>query len=69
MGRDARFGVVFLAQPVISLIWYNDSRFFGVDGCEGEVLAQVRDSVYSPARSNVRQGFLREHFGNSLEQC
>ena len=38
MCRDSRFWVVFLAEPLISLIRDEDTRLFGLDGCEGKVL-------------------------------
>ena len=60
MGGDSRLGVVFLAEPVISLVWYDNSRFFRVDGREGEVLQSL--VLFCKAGILVlTAGFPREH--------
>ena len=41
VGRNARLGLVLLAEPVISLVRDNDTSFFGLNGSIWEVLAGV----------------------------
>jgi hypothetical protein len=41
MSRNSGLGLVFFAQPVKSVIGYEDTRFFGINGGEGEILRQL----------------------------
>jgi hypothetical protein len=45
MSRDSGFGLVLFAKPVVSVIGYQYSRFFGVNGSEGEVLSLVSTGI------------------------
>jgi hypothetical protein len=67
MGRDSGLGLVFFAKPIESVIGYEDTRFFGVNGGEGEVLRQVskdRGEVSIGTHGRISKGAL----GNSLKE-
>jgi hypothetical protein len=67
MGRDFRFRLIFFAKPVESLVWYNDSGLFRVNGGEGEVLSLLAVSGRSRVSSYGR--ISKVTFGDSLEEC
>jgi hypothetical protein len=67
MGRDFRFRLIFFAKPVESLVWYNDSGLFRVNGGEGEVLSLLAVSGRSRVTSYGR--ISKVTFGDSLEEC
>lgn len=45
MCGDSGLRVVLLAEPVESLIRHKDTRLFGFDGCVGEVLPRISDTL------------------------
>ena len=62
-----RLGLVLFAKPVESVIGYKDTRFFRVNGCEGEVLRQVskdHEGAGIGTHGRVSEGAL----GNSLKE-
>lgn len=67
MCGDSRFWVVFFAEPVVSVIGDDNSRFFWVDGSKGKVLLLVRTSgaivVYL-----THGGVTKTAFRDSLEE-
>jgi hypothetical protein len=67
MGRNSGLGLVFFAKPVISLIRYEDTRFFRINGGEGEVLSLLAVSGRSRVSSYGR--ISKVTFGDSLEEC
>jgi len=67
MSRNSGLGLVFFAQPVKSVIGYEDTRFFGINGREGEILKQVskdREKVSIGTHGRISKGAL----GNSLKE-
>jgi hypothetical protein len=59
--------LVLFAEPVKSVIGYEDTRFFGINGCEGEILRQVskyRKKVNIGTHGRISKGAL----GNSLKE-
>lgn len=69
VGWHARFGVVFLAEPVVSLIGHNDASLLGVDGGIWEVLPSISKSNVSGGRCGQTYGGVSERaLGDSLEE-
>ena len=70
VGRDARLGVVLLAQPVEALIGDDDASLLGVDGGIGEVLREggmdVLVSRYYRHRHRRRRRSLMEEEGGEV---
>jgi len=67
MGRNSRLGLVFFAKPVKSVIGYEDTRFFGINGGEGKILRQVskdREEVNIGTHGRISKGAL----GNGLKE-
>lgn len=67
MCGDSRFWVVFFAEPVVSVIWDDNSRFFGIDGSEREILSMVRASSVI-VKGLTYGGVTKTTFGDSLEE-
>lgn len=78
MCRNSGLWVVFLAEPLISLIWNEDTRLLRLDGREGEVLGIIVsfDFDEKASRSWRQAGFAictygrvsERAFGDSLEE-
>ena len=68
VGWHAGFGVVFLAEPVVSLIGHNDASLLGVDGGIWEVLLGVSKSNAQGRCDQTYGGVSERAFGDSLEE-
>lgn len=71
VGWNARFGVVFLAEPVVSLIGHNDASLLGVDGGIWEVLPSISKSNVFWGGGEVWStygGVSERALGDSLEE-
>lgn len=67
MGRNSGLGLIFFAKPIESVIGYKDTRFFGVNGCEGKVLRRISkdgEVVSINTYGRISKGAL----GNSLKE-
>lgn len=68
MGRDSGFGAVFFAKPVISLVWYDNPRFFRVYSREGKVLERSAKSCQRISIDATYGRVSEGTFGDSLEE-